>query len=338
MNKILITGSQGFIGSYICDDLLKNGYHVVGIDNYSKYGRVVRHHDSHHNFSLIEGNCINIARLVGDNHFDYIINLAAMIGGISYFHKYAYDLLATNERINAAVFDYAIKEFVDHSLNRIIQLSSSMVFERVSTFPTSEDDLKTCYPPLSSYGLQKLASEYFCAAAEMQYGLPFTIIRPFNCVGVGEDESIVSDKMYIGNSKMMMSHVLPDIIHRALEYGPNKPLSILGNGSQVRCYTNGRDIARGVRMAMESEKGKNQNFNISNSVATTVIDLANAVYQYLYGANVTKFIHEKPFIYDVNKRIPNTRKAEKLLGFKWEIPLDESIREVCEWVKSKNNV
>ena len=191
MKKVLITGSQGFIGSYLCAEFLEKGYHVVGVDNFSKYGPITRPHDNHPNFHLIEMDVIDfdVDNLLPElQDVEYIISGAAMIGGITYFHKYAYDLLATNERIMASTFDLAIKLHQQGVLKRIIALSSSMVFENTKVYPTPENDIKTCAPPMSTYGFQKLAVEYFCKGAHEQYGVPYTIIRPFNCVGVGEED------------------------------------------------------------------------------------------------------------------------------------------------------
>ena len=105
---VLVTGSQGFIGSYLCLELLNNGYQVIGVDNFSKYGKVSRPHDSHKNFIFHEMDVLDLKYETVPEEFlevDYIIAVAAMIGGISYFHKYAYDLMATNERIMASTFD-----------------------------------------------------------------------------------------------------------------------------------------------------------------------------------------------------------------------------------------
>src|SRR5438046_6870096 len=132
MSTVILTGSQGFIGSYVADLLLKKGFKVIGIDNYSKYGRLARPHDNHPNFKLYEWNLAARDNLALPNDFmsaDYIIAGAAMIGGISYFHKYAYDLLATNERILANTFDLAIGLRKTYNLKKILVLSSSMVFE-----------------------------------------------------------------------------------------------------------------------------------------------------------------------------------------------------------------
>ena len=122
-----------------------------------------------------------------------------MIGGISYFHAYAYDLLAENERLIAAACDAARQAFQSGPLQKITLLSSSMVYENATEFPTPEGHQHRCPPPTSTYGFQKLAGEYFVRGLHEQYGVPFTICRPFNCVGIGErralgDEEIPSGK------------------------------------------------------------------------------------------------------------------------------------------------
>ena len=265
---------------------------------------------------------------------EYIISGAAMIGGITYFHKYAYDLLATNERIMASTFDLAIKLHQKGILKRIIALSSSMVFENTEVYPTPEINVKTCAPPMSTYGFQKLAVEYFCKGAHEQYGVPYTIIRPFNCVGVGEEDAIGEHEVKSGNIKLMMSHVLPDIINKIMK--GQDPLHILGTGEQVRCYTNGRDIARGIRMCLESENAINEDFNISTPVATSVLELAKLVWDIINPEKDFSVVSDKAYEYDVQKRIPNTSKAKQLIGFEAEVGLEESVREVIEYMRGQN--
>ena len=333
--KVLLTGSQGFIGSYICQELLENGYKVVGIDNYSKYGRVSRPQDKNLNFKLYVSDVLSdeFLKIVSDEKPDMIIAGAAMIGGISYFHKYAYDLLSTNERILAQTFDAAIKGYQEGWLKRIIVMSSSMVFEETTVYPTPETEIKNCPPPSSTYGFQKLASEYFAKGAFEQYGLPYSIVRPFNCVGVGEEDSISEHEVTSGNIKLMMSHVLPDLINKILK-GQN-PLHVLGCGDQVRCYTNGSDLARGIRMVMESDKAINNDFNLSTSTATSVLELAEKIWGYLRPNEPFVHVCETGYEYDVQKRVPNTSKAKELLGFEAVISLDDSIQEVINYMKKK---
>jgi len=335
MKKILLTGSQGFIGSYICNELLNHGYIVIGVDNYQKYGKISRPHDTHPNFKLYNMDVLSsdFLKVVDDEQPNMIIAGAAMIGGISYFHKFAYDLLATNERILAQTFDAAIKAHKDGYLERIIVLSSSMVFEETSVYPTPEEEIKKCPPPSSTYGFQKLASEYFAKGAWEQYGLPYSIVRPFNCVGVGEEESITEHEITSGNIKLMLSHVLPDLINKVLK--GQYPLHILGEGNQIRCYTNGKDLARGIRMVMESDKAINEDFNISTPVGTSVLELAETIWKSINPNKEFSYIADDPYEYDVQKRIPNVTKAKEILGFKAEISLKESVEEVINYLKNK---
>jgi nucleoside-diphosphate-sugar epimerase len=267
---------------------------------------------------------------------DYIVAGAAMIGGISYFHKYAYDLLAKNERIIASTFDLAIKLYKEYKLNKIVVLSSSMVFENTELFPTPEEEVEKCPPPLSTYGFQKLSCEYFCRGAYEQYGLPFTIVRPFNCVGIGEDKALGESEVKSGNIELMMSHVLPDLINKIIK--GQYPVHILGSGEQIRCYTNGKDIATGIRLCMEDANAQNQDFNISTSESRTVVELAEMVWNVWKNFSKTekefKYICDAGYKYDVQKRIPDVKKAEELLKFKAEISIEESVKEVFEWVKN----
>src|SRR5437763_7720643 len=133
-----------------------------------------------------------------------------MIGGISYFHEFAYDLLAENERILASTFDAAIASWSAGRLRRIVVMSSSMVYESATEFPTPEGAQLASPPPISTYGFQKLAAEYFARGANEQYGLPYTILRPFNCVGVGERRALRDSDVMSGNIKLALSHVVPD--------------------------------------------------------------------------------------------------------------------------------
>lgn len=336
MSRVLVTGSQGFIGSYVCAELLAKGYEVVGVDKFSKYGRVSRGHDDHPNFTLCEFDCKNLnwpippPQLLGQ--FDYVIAGAAMIGGISYFHKYAYDLLSENERIIASTYDFIIKQ---PNKPKVVIISSSMVYENVYDMPQAEDDELFHPAPDSAYGFQKLAAEYFGHAAHDQYGIPYTIVRPFNCVGVGEHDATGGEEETVGNMKMMLSHVLPDLVNRALKSKPGDTLALLGSGDQIRHYTNGKDLARGIVMVMEYDSQfEGDVFNISSPVATTVKELATMVWRKIHGCD-PEFTFEKPFFYDVQVRSPCTAKAKSVLGFETEISLEESVDEVISWMKTQ---
>jgi UDP-glucose 4-epimerase len=332
--KFLVTGSQGFIGSYLCSELLAAGHTVVGIDNFSKYGVVSRPHDNHANFDLIvmDAQHLHLDKRALSVRPDMVIAGAALIGGISYFHKYAYDLLAINERITASTFDYSLQQMAAGSLKRIIVMSSSMVFESTDLYPTPEEEVRRCPAPLSTYGFQKLATEYFAKGAWEQYKLPFTIIRPFNCIGVGEEEALGDEPVMSGNLKLLMSHVVPDLIYKALRLKPSDGFPVLGSGDQVRHYTNGKDIARAIRLAAESEKAINEDFNISHERATAVTELAEIIWKKIHGNNPS-LIHEKPFQYDVQVRSPSVEKAKRILGFSAEHSLEDTLDEVILWTR-----
>lgn len=329
--KILVTGSAGFICGYVVEELLNHGHEVVGIDNFSKYGKIKKSYDNHPNYHFVEGDAKNIElmkELAED--CDQILACAAMIGGIAYFHEMAYDLLAENERIMASTFDAAIHAYKHGKLKKINILSSSMVYECADTYPSKEGDEKLIPPPMSTYGFQKLACEYYCKGAFEQYGLPYTIIRPFNCVGTGEKRALCDTEILSGNVKLAMSHVVPDLVQKVIK--GQDPLHILGKGNQIRHYTYAGDLARGIRLCIESEKAINEDFNLSTPVSTTVMELAEIIWKRLNPDKEFKVVSDEPFKYDVQKRVPSVEKAEKLLGFKAETSLDEILDEVVPWI------
>ncbi len=329
--KILITGSAGFIAGYLVENLLNHGHFVYGIDNYSKYGKVEKSYDHHPNYKFIEGDAKDVSLLKNlINDCDQAIALAAMIGGISLFHEYAYDLLAENERIIAATFDAAIWAFKNRGLKKINVISSSMVFESTNHYPTEEGEQFLCPPPLSTYGFQKLACEYFTKGAWEQYQLPYTIIRPFNCIGVGEKRALRDKSVLSGNVKLAMSHVVPDLVQKILKR--ENPVHILGDGNQVRHYTYGGDLAEGIRICVESEKAINEDFNLSTPVSTTVLELAKMIWQRVNPKIPFNYVSDKPYKYDVQKRIPSVEKAQRLLGFEAKTELGTALDEIIPWV------
>ena len=332
MERVLVTGSAGFIGGYVVEELLAKGYEVTGIDNYSKYGKVVKSYDTHPNYHFVEAD-VRDTKLMTElcSDVDHLIAGAAMIGGISYFHTYAYDLLATNERIIASTCDAAIKSHSKGRLSKVTYLSSSMVFESATTWPSFEGQQLEIAPPLSSYGFQKLAVEYFAKAAYDQYGLPYTICRPFNCVGIGESRALSDVDVQSGNVTLAMSHVVPDLVQKVLK--GQDPLHILGNGSQVRHYTYGVDLARGIVLAMESNKAINDDFNLSTDQSTTVLELARLIWNKIHkDGTPLRYVEDEPFQHDVQRRIPAVDKAEKILGFRATTSLEEMLDVVIPWI------
>lgn len=333
--KVLVTGSAGFIGGYLVEELLDQGHEVVGIDNYSKYGVLEKSYQHDPRYQFVKGDVKDTSLLTElAMRCDYVIAAAAKIGGISYFHEYAYDLLAENERIMASTFDTAITAFKHGHLQRIVVLSSSMVFECATRFPTPEGHQLECPPPMSTYGFQKLACEYFAIGAWRQHQLPYTICRPFNCVGVGERRALGGKAILSGNIQLAMSHVVPDLVYKALK--GQDPLHILGSGDQVRCYTYGGDLARGIGMALLHPAAHNNDFNLSTPVQTTVRELAELIWRKVHGPDrPVRLAHDAPFEHDVQMRVPEVSKARELLGFEARTTLDQMLDEVIPWIRGE---
>lgn len=332
--KVLVTGSAGFIGGYLVEELLSQGHQVVGLDNYWKYGVIDREIDKHEDYHFVEGDAKDVELLKSLlKDCDHFIAGAAIIGGISLFHELAYDLIAENERLCAAAFDAAIWAHKNHKLQKITVISSSMVFESTDQYPTPEGAQLTSPPPLSTYGFQKLATEFFAKGAWEQYKLPYTIVRPFNCVGIGERRAKVDTEITSGNVKLALSHVVPDLAQKILK--GQDPLHILGDGSQVRHYTYGGDLARGIRVCMEHPKAKNEDFNISTAVSTTVLELAETIWKKIHPDKPFRYVSDPPFAHDVQKRIPDVRKAKEVLGFEATTTLEEALDEIIPWIKKE---
>jgi UDP-glucose 4-epimerase len=333
--KVLVTGAAGFINGYLVPELLEAGHDVVGVDNFSKYGRLAKSYDDHPRYQFVEGDAkdVDLLRdLARDCH--QVVAAAAMIGGISYFHEFAYDLLAENERILASTFDAAIAAHRENVLERIVVVSSSMVYESATTFPTPEGAQLTSPPPISTYGFQKLASEYFAKGAWEQFQLPYTIVRPFNCVGIGERRAVRDTDVMSGNVKLALSHVVPDLVLKVLK--GQDPLHILGDGSQVRHYTYGGDLAKGIRLAMESPKAVNDDFNLSTARSTTVMELAECIWSKIHGPDRQfRTVSDPPFEHDVQLRVPDTRKASEVLGYEATTSLETMLDEVIPWIHSE---
>jgi len=332
--KIFVTGSAGFICGYLVEELLQAGHEVVGLDNFSKYGPVKQASLGHKAYRFAQGDAKDVGllrELIGDA--DQVVAGAARIGGISYFHEFAYDLLAENERLTAAIFDAAIDAHKAGTLKKINVISSSMVFENTQVWPTPEGEQRRCPPPASTYGFQKLATEYYAQGAWEQYRLPYTIIRPFNCVGIGERRASCEKEVMSGNVRLAMSHVVPDLIQKVLK--GQDPLHLLGDGGQVRHYTYGADLAHGIRLCIERPEAVNEDFNLSTPASTTVLQLARMIWDKVRPGEPFRYVCDPSYPYDVQKRVPDVDKAARMLDFRAATPLGEVLDVVIPWVRQQ---
>jgi UDP-glucose 4-epimerase len=163
--------------------------------------------------------------------------------------------------------------------------------------------------------------------------LPYTICRPFNCVGIGEGRALGDAPVQSGNVAVAMSHVLPDIVLKLIK--GQDPLHILGEGNQVRHYTYGGDLARGIRLCMESDRAVNEDFNLSTRTGHTVLELAELVWKRLRPGVPFRYVCDEPFPYDVQRRIPDVEKAKSVLSFEATTPLETVLDEVIPWIEGQ---
>ena len=312
---ILVTGGCGFIGSEVVRQLLAKKYRVRVVDNMSKPSSRVPDGVEFQRGDLADRSAAREAM----RGVRVCINLAAKIGGIGYFHKVPATILSENNLIYSNTFESA----VEAKIERMIFISSSMVFESATSFPSREDELLSIPPPFTAYGFSKLIGEWYCRAFWDQHRLPYTIGRPFNAIGPEEEAGEV-----VGDA-----HVIPDLIKKVTE--GQTPLELLGDGNQTRCFTNVRDIARGIVMAMESEKAVNQDFNLGTANEITMIELARRIQAACAPGRPFAVKHVTGFPSDIRRRVPDGSKAKRLLGWEPEVDLETGLRECIQAARAR---
>jgi UDP-glucose 4-epimerase len=313
VTRVLVTGGAGAIGSAVVRSLLAAGGWEV---------RVADERDApdwmHDACEIRQGDLRELDEahdaVSGCTH---VLHLAAIVGGIANFHKLPHTLLEVNTGLYNAVFRAALEA----SVERLLYVSSSMVFERATMFPTPEEHVHECPTPRSAYGFSKLAGEVYCRALHEEHGLTFTICRPFNAYGPGE----------LPESEPGIAHVVPDLIRKVL--AGQRPLEIFGSGEQTRTLTHVDDIADGIVTALGHPAAENEDFNISAADERTVLEIARLVW-HACGKDPDEFEveHVPSFAVDVARRWPSVEKARRMLGWEARIGPDEGIAGTAEWL------
>jgi len=335
MKTVVVTGSAGFLGTYVCQLLLDNGYKVIGIDNYSKYGKIKRGHDDHPSYELHVHDCrdsIYMYELL--KGADHIIHLAAFMGGIRFFHDHAYDMMSHNESMCVSIFDAAIKAFKNNNLKKFTLITSSQVYENTNNFPTEENETNICPPADSTYGFQKLSAEYFAYGAAQQHKLPFTILRPFNCIGIGEKPGTYMDET---SKEIAMNHVVPEFVQKCINSKGETSIEILGDGKQVRTFTHGKDFASAVSATLEDDKSFNGIYNVCGTMKMEMIELLNIIWDRLYPDKELKVTYTEPYANDVRYRFGTSEKLIKEIGWSPSMKIEDSIDEIIEYIINGDN-
>jgi UDP-glucose 4-epimerase len=314
VSRVLVTGGAGTIGGAVVRRLVSDPRWEVRVSDQREAPSWMRESCEVHTGNLVS---LDEARLAvsGCTH---VIHLAAIVGGIANFHKLPHTLLEVNNGLYNAVFRAAL----DASVERLVYVSSSMVFERAFEFPTPESHLASCPAPWSAYGFSKLAGEVYCRALHDEHGLPYTICRPFNAYGPGE----------MPEDEPGIAHMVADVIRKVLS--GVRPLPIFGSGEQTRTLTHVDDIASGIVCAMGHPAAANEDFNISAPEERTVAEIARVIWEEC-GNDPSEFEleHLPSFEVDVQRRWPSVEKARELLGWEAQIGLREGIAGTVEWLR-----
>jgi len=316
--RILVAGSEGSLMQRVIPLLLRRGHEVIGVDSFVRHGRIERKRE----YEFVEGDLCD-KDLVYDvcSGVEAIIQAAARVYGVRGFHKYPADILSCDLQAHHNLLQAARK----FAVKRFVYISSSMVYERSEKIPSAEEDVDSVRVPRTAYGLSKLVGERLCQAFHQQYGLEYTIWRPFNIITPYEE----------AEPEPGMAHVFADFIHKIVVQKQN-PMRIFGDGEQIRCFTWIDDVAYAIAEYSFIDRTRCEVFNLGNPEPITMKDLALRIFEKakergLFEASaVLRFEHEPAYEDDVRVRIPCIDKARSVLGWTPTVSLDEALDRCVE--------
>lgn len=315
--KVVVTGASGFVGSHLTDRLLHNGHRVVGMDLTS--GPNLRDAGANSSFRFVAGDIRDPSYLRAeiDREVDLIFHMAAVVG----VRRYLSDPL---DVIDINVF--GTRNVLEAAMGlgtKVILASTSEIYGKNPKTPWAEDDdrvLGGTTVDRWSYSTSKAASEHLALAIHNQHGLPLTIVRYFNAYG----------------PRQAPIYVVSRAIHRALN--GLKPL-LYDGGQQTRCFTYIDDVIDGTLAAATGPEGNGQVFNIGNSTETTVEGAIELVLE-LCGADTGSeaFSTAQSFgnaYQDIVRRVPDTSKALRMLGWEASTDLAEGVARTIGWARAQ---
>ena len=301
MKRTIVTGGAGFIGSHLADELAKQDYWVVILDDLSTGKKEnITSLSSQNNVEFIEGSITNLSLLNKlSQGVDYIFHQAA----IPSVPRSIENPLASHEANITGTLNVLLAAR-DNGIKKVIYASSSSVYGDTPTLPKKEDMPPN---PQSPYAATKLTSEYYCQVFQQVYGLATVCLRYFNVYGPRQDPH------------SQYSAVIPKFINRVLQ---SKPPIIFGDGEQTRDFTFIEDVVAANILVAESDA--TGIFNIARGKSITINELARLIAN-IMERNVEP-IHEEPRPGDIKHSLADISKA-RAIGYEPQYSLEDGLRE-----------
>ena len=309
--KYFITGGAGFIANTIIRNLLPEGNEVIVYDSFHRDTLSNSELSGHSNIRVIKGDVLDLRLLKESMDGSDAVIHAAGIAGIDTVIKSPVDTMKVNMIGTANVLEACLHHGIS---DRVLDFSTSEVFGTHAYRSTEKDQTisGSAGEARWTYAVSKLAGEHLAKAYHSQFNLPVVTVRPFNVYGPGQT----------GEGAIQI------FIKKALQ---NEDITIHGDGVQIRAWCFVDDFVECIMKCLKSEEAVGESFNIGNSRAViTILGLANLVCRVL--SSKSKIIHTDPLSADVEIRVPSLDKAEKVLGFKAKVDLEEGIQKTAEWI------
>ncbi|MDD2688906.1 MAG: GDP-mannose 4,6-dehydratase [Candidatus Omnitrophica bacterium] len=319
--KLLITGGAGFIGSHLSEELINNGHQVIALDNLST-GRLenVSQLEGNSRFELVVDTVLNenlVDKLVEKN--DVIFHLAAAVG-VELIVKKPLESLTTNIKGSEMILEMAHRYH-----KKVLITSTSEIYGKNTNGPLKEDDDRILGSPLKSrwsYSTAKAVDEMLAYVYWKQKNVPAVIVRLFNTVGPRQTGAY--------------GMVLPRFIEQALK---NKAITVYGTGKQSRCFVHVKDVVKALIRLIDEPKAVGEVFNIGSQEEISIEKLAREIIKITKSSSKIKYIpYEKAYeegFEDMQRRIPDISKINKLIGFKPTYTLAEIIKDIVSYVKKQ---
>ncbi|MCI4671959.1 MAG: GDP-mannose 4,6-dehydratase [Bacteroidia bacterium] len=320
MKKFLVTGVAGFLGSNLLKKMLNEGHTVVGIDNLSM-GRMenIQEFMNHENFTFLQKDIVDKATFVDlDGDFDAVVHLAA-------FKIPRYGKTIDTLQINALGSENVLEYGKEHNVKCVLA-STSDVYGMSPDLPFREDGNLTIgnsQVPRWAYAVSKLYDEHLALAYMEAYGFPVVLMRFFGSYGYNQHLSWWGGPQSVFIEKILKDEVIP--IH--------------GDGQQTRTFTFVDDTVEGIYQCTMQDAANGEIFNIGNGHGEiTILGLAQLIKKVSETPGELKVelipydqIAKGRKYQDVMRRVPDTSKAERLLGFKAQVSVEEGMRRTFEW-------